>query len=187
MKNQLQEQLLKSGLVNANQIRTAKAEKSKQAKQQQQTKAPSAYDLKQQVQQAKIEQAAKDRELNEQRKQEETRKQLAAQVKQLVEQNRLPQDASIADKFDDSLAYHFTDNNKVKALYVSQTMREQIADGRLAIVKCGQKYEVVPAETARKIKARDESYIIVFNDDTKINEITDDPYAAYRIPDDLMW
>lgn len=187
MKNQLQEQLLKSGLVNANQLRTAKAEKSKQAKQQQQTKAPSADDLKRQVQQAKIEQAAKDRELNEQRKQEETKKQLAAQVKQLVEQNRLPQDPSLAEKFDDSLAFHFTDNNKVKAIYVSQAMRTQLSEGGLAIVKISQQYDVVPAETARKIKARDESYIIVFNDDTKINEIADDPYAAYRIPDDLMW
>jgi uncharacterized protein len=187
MKNQLQEQLLKAGLVNANQLRTAKTQKNKQVKQQQHNKTLSADEVKEQAQQARMEQAAKDRELNEQRKQEEARKQISAQIKQLIEHNRLPQDKSIADQFDDSLAYHFTDNNKVKALYVSKIMREQIAEGRLAIVKLGQHYEVVPAETAQKIKARDESVIIVFIEPNQSIEKNDDPYAAYQIPDDLMW
>lgn len=187
MKNQLQEQLLKAGLVNASQIRTAKTQKNKQVKQQQHNKAASADEVKEQAQRAKLEQAAKDRELNEQRKQEEERKQLIAQVKQLIEQNRIPQDPSLADQFDDSLAYHFTDNNKVKAIYVAKPVREQIADGRAAVVKLGKNYEVVPAETAQKIKSRVASFIVVFNEIEQESGSKDDPYAAYQIPDDLMW
>jgi uncharacterized protein len=184
MKNQLQEQLLKSGLVNASQIRSAKTQKNKQVKQQQHNKTVTADEVKEQVQQARIEQAAKDRELNEQRKQDEERKHITAQIKQLIEHNRLPQDKTLAD---DSIAFHFSDNNKVKTLYVSKTMQEQITNGRLAIVKLSQQYEIVPAETAQKIKLRDESTIIVFNDSNSSVDNKDDPYAAYQIPDDLMW
>ena len=183
----LQEQLLKSGLVNAGQARAVKTEKNKQAKQQQHNKALVVDGAKEQAQKARLAQAEKDRELNQQRKQEEERKQLAAQVKQLIEQNRLPQDSSLAEEFDDSLAYHFNDNNKVKALFVAKAMREKIADGQLAIVKLGQQYEVVTAEIALKIKARDVSFIVVFNEPNQPEEVRDDPYADYQVPDDLMW
>jgi uncharacterized protein len=184
MKNQLQEQLLKSGLVNASQIRSAKAQKNKQVKQQQHNKIATADEVKEQVQQARIEQAAKDRELNEQRKQDEERKHRAAQVKQLIEHNRLPQDKILAD---DSIAFHFSDNNKVKTLYVLKSIQQQISNGQLAIVKLGQQYEIVPAETALKIKLREESTVIVFNDSDSSRDNKDDTYAAYQIPDDLMW
>jgi uncharacterized protein YaiL (DUF2058 family) len=96
----------------------------------------------------------------------------------------LPQDKVITD---DSIAYHFTDNNKVKTLYVSKDMWEQIVKGKLAIVKLGKQYEIVPAEAALKIKARDEHGVIVCNESisSKVNQ--DDPYADYQVPDDLMW
>ena len=183
----LQEQLLKSGLVSTGQARAVKSEKHKQAKQQRHNKAAAVDGAKEQAQKARLEQAEKDRELNQRRKQEEQRKQLAAQVKQLIEQNRLPQNSASAGQFDDSLAYHFTDNNKVKALYVSKTMREQITQGQLAIVKLGQQYEVVPAEVAIKIKARDGLSVIVFNEPATLDDNKEDPYVDYQVPDDLTW
>ena len=183
----LQEQLLKSGLVSTGQARTAKAEKHKQTKQQQHNKASTVDEAKEQAEKARFEQAERDRELNQRRKQDEERKHLSAQVKQLIEQNRLPKDNSPAGQFDDSLAYHFTDNNKVKTLYVSKAMREQITQGQLAIVRLGKQYEVVPAEIAVKIKARDELCVITLNEPTSLVESKEDPYAAYQIPDDLTW
>lgn len=183
----LQEQLLKSGLVSSGQVRSVKSEKHKQAKQQHHNKTETVDEVKEQALKAQVEKAAKDRELNQLRKQEEQRKQLVAQVKQLIEQHRLPIDETLGYQTDDSLAYHFTDNNKVKALYVSKTMREQISQGRLAIVKLGQQYEVVPAEVAEKIKARDELSVIVFNEAISTLDNKEDPYAAYQVPDDLTW
>jgi uncharacterized protein YaiL (DUF2058 family) len=178
----LQEQLLKSGLVSTGQARAVKAEK-----QQHHNKVATTDEAKGLAQKAQLEQAERDRELNQRHQQKEERKQLAAQVKQLIEQHRLPKDKTLADQFDDSLAYHFTDNNKVKALYVLKATREQITQGQLAIVKLGKQYEIIPAEIAVKIKARGALSVIVFNEPTGLIDNKEDPYAAYQIPDDLTW
>jgi uncharacterized protein YaiL (DUF2058 family) len=180
MKLSLQEQLLKSGLVSGTQAKKAKTEKRKQLQQQRKNKVEVVDEAKALAQKAQAEKIERDRELNLLRQQQEEQKQLAAQIKQLIEINKLPTDP-------DGLAYNFTDDNKVKRLYVTEAMRDQIAEGRLAIVKLGTNYEVVPAETARKIRERDASSVIVFNEPNKTADISDDPYAAYQVPDDLIW
>ena len=160
MKLSLQEQLLKSGLVSAAKAKTVKAEKRKQTQQQRKNKVEVVDEAKELAQKAQAEKIEKDRELNQLRRQQEEQKELAAQIKQLIELNKLPQDA-------EGLAYNFTDNNKVKRLYVSEAMRDQIAEGRQAIVKFGQQYEVVSAEVAQKIQSRDAASVIVFNEPNK--------------------
>ena len=138
-------------------------------------------EAKELVQKAQAEKAERDRELNQLIKQQEEQKHLIAQVKQLIELNKQPKDA-------DGLAYHFNDNNKIKTLYVSETMREQIIRGRLAIVKLGESYEVVSSEVAKKISLRDAASVIVHNEPiASAVDNKDDPYADYQIPDDLMW
>jgi uncharacterized protein YaiL (DUF2058 family) len=66
-------------------------------------------------------------------------------------------------------------------------MREQIAIGHLAIVKLNRHYEVVSAEVAEKIKARDVASVIVHNTTVPAAENKDDLYANYQVPDDLIW
>ena len=132
------------------------------------------------AQKAQAEKIERDRELNQLRQQQDEKKQLVAQIKQIIEVNRLPRDA-------EGLAYNFTDSNKVKRLYVSEAMRDQIAEGRLAIVKLGTNYEVIPADAARKIQQRDVASVIVFNEQNKAADVADDAYAAYQVPDDLIW
>ena len=176
----LQEQLLKSGLVSAAQAKSVKTDKRKQTQQQRKNKVEVADEAKVLAQKAQAEKIERDRELNQLRQQQEEQKQLAAQIKQIIELNRLPRDA-------EGIAYNFTDNNKVKRLYVSKTMRDQIAQGRLAIVKFGQQYEVVSAEAARKIQQRDAASVIVFNQQNKTSDVVDDAYAEYQVPDDLIW
>lgn len=180
MKLSLQEQLLKSGLVSTAQARTIKADKRKQVQQQRKNKVDVVDEAKELAQKAQAEKIERDRELNQQRQQQEEQKQLAAQIKQLIDLNRLPTDP-------EGQAYNFTDHNKVKRLYVAEAMRDQIAEGRLAIVKFGQQYEVVSAEVAQKIQARDATSVVVFNEPNKTADAADDPYAAYHVPDDLIW
>jgi uncharacterized protein YaiL (DUF2058 family) len=180
MKLSLQEQLLKSGLVSAAKAKTVKAEKRKQTQQQRKNKVDVVDEAKELAQKAQAEKIERDRELNQLRQQQNEQKQLAAQIKQLIELNKLPTDP-------EGQAYNFTDDNKVKRLYVSEAMRDQIAEGRLAIVKLGTNYEVVPAETARKILERDAVSVVVFNEPNKTAGAEDDPYAAYQVPDDLIW
>ena len=176
----LQEQLLQSGLVTDAQARSVKSEKLKQTRQHRSNNNASPDETKALALKAQAEKMERDRELNQLRKQQEEQKQIAAQVKQLIELNRQTRD-------EDGLAYKFIDNNKIKTLYVSETMRDQIATGRLAIVKLERKYEVVSAEVAEKIKSRHVASIIVHNSDVPVADKTEDLYANYQVPDDLIW
>ena len=177
----LQDQLLKSGLVSSAQAKSAKSDKHKQTQQQRKNNVTVVDEAKELVQKAQAEKAERDRELNQLIRQQEEQKHLIAQVKQLIELNKQPKDA-------DGLPYHFNDNNKVKTLYVSEVMREQIICGRLAVVKLGGGYEVVSSEVAKKISLRDAASVVVHNEQcSNIVDNKDDPYADYQIPDDLMW
>ncbi len=177
----LQEQLLKSGLVSSAQAKTVKAEKRKEQKQQQHNQAPVVDEAKLIAQQAKAEQAEKDRLLNLQQLEQAEKKAIAAQIRQLVDEHKQAQDP------ESDLTYHFTDGTLVKKLYVSAAMRDSLVGGRLAIVKTGKRYEVVSCEIADKIRQRDARAVLVCNQPQALETAVDDPYAAYQIPDDLLW
>ncbi|HSN24327.1 MAG TPA: DUF2058 domain-containing protein [Methylomicrobium sp.] len=184
----LQEQLLKSGLVTTAQARTVKSEKHKQVQQQRHNNVQVVDEAKRLMQQALAEKAERDKELNKLKQQQEERKQIAAQVRQLIENNRIAIDESEIEEYDDSQAYHFTDQNKVKKLFVPKAMRDQISNGTLAIVRLRKRYELVPVDIAQKIRERDPVCVIVWNDVSASSiQNNDDPYAQYQIPDDLIW
>lgn len=180
MKNQsLQDQLLNAGLINNTKAKQVRTEKRKQAKKQQKNKIEVVDEAKQLAQEAKAKQIEKDKQLNQQRNQEADKKQIANQILQLIELKKLPKD-------EEGIAYNFTDQNKVKVIYISEELRDKIISGRLAIVKAKTQYEVVASEVARKIKQRNEQAIIVlFSESTDVVE--DEEYKGYEIPDDLMW
>ncbi len=178
--NALQEQLLKSGLASDAKVKQVKAEKRKQTKRQRNNGVEVVDDIKLGAEQTRQQQAERDRELNRQRKLAEEQKALAAQIKQITLLNRIEQDS-------DGVAYQFGHENKVKSVYVNQKLREALADGRAAIVHLESAYEIVPAEVARKIQARDAASVVVLNESGQDVDTENDPYAAYQIPDDLMW
>ena len=176
----LQDQLLNSGLIKKDKANQAKKEKYKQSKQQRNSKTEQTEEATLLAQKSLAEKQAKDRELNQQRKLEADKKAIVAQIKQLIKLNSQPQDS-------EGVAYNFSDNNTVKKIYVDDATLKNISNGKLAIVKYDARYELVPAQVAEKIKQRDARYILVLNDKIKDDVATDDPYADYQIPDDLMW
>ena len=180
MKNQsLQDQLLKAGLVTDAKAKQTRSEKRKQTKKQRKNKVEVVDEVKQLAQEAKAKQIEKDKLLNEQRNKEAEKKQIANQIIQLINLNKLPKD-------DNGVAYNFTDQNKVKVIYISEELRKKIISGRLAIVKLKKGYEVVAVEVAEKIKQRDEKIVIVlFSEKDDVTE--GNKYQGYDIPDDLMW
>ena len=137
---------------------------------------------KQQVKQAALEKAERDRELNRQKLEAENKKAIAAQIRQLVEMNRIATDEG-------ETVYNFEDDNKIKQIYVTDELRQQIVNGRLAIVRLDEKYEIVPKGVADKILQRDASFVVVCNEAAANVESADedDEYADYKVPDDLMW
>ncbi len=175
----LQEQLLKSGLVSDAQAKKIKSDKNKQLKQQQKNKIEWVDEAKLLAHQAQESKLLKDRELNQRLKGEADLKAVAAQIKQLIDQNLVAQDP-------DGIAYHFNDAGKVKTIYVSDRIREQLSNGELAIAKQEKNYYCIPNAIAKKIRERDPEAFIVLNEPPSV-EVADDPYAAFAIPDDLMW
>ena len=105
---------------------------------------------------------------------------IVAQIRQLIETSR-------AKDTEGEVVYNFTDGNVVKRLYVSELVHKHITAGRLAIARLDDNYELVPTAVAEKIKQRDAQYIIESAQTSEVEQNEDDPYADYKIPDDLMW
>ncbi len=97
-----------------------------------------------------------------------------------------PKHESFPPKLTTEDYYNFVDDKKVKRLSVNKLMREKLASGSLAIVRHGGGYEVIPREAALKIQERDPQRVVQLNIRTEEPD-ADDPYAAYQVPDDLMW
>ena len=113
-------------------------------------------------------------------KEKAQQKAIFAQIKQLIETNR------IEDR-DGDIAYNFSDGSVVKRIHVSQRIHNHLTSGRLAIAKLGEGYELVPVPVADKIRQRDPQYIIQSEPSVELPVDENDPYADYKIPDDLMW
>ena len=101
-------------------------------------------------------------------------------------------DSNRIDRGGGDIAYSFVYRKKIKKMYVNEAEKKGLSDGRLAIVTLvinheGRRFELVPMEVARKIAERDPDTVIELNlrDDSASDE--DDPYADYKIPDDLTW
>lgn len=175
----LRDQLLKAGLVNEKQAKQVGKQQQKQKRLAHKGQTQLDDSARQAALQAQAEKAARDQELNRQQQEKAERKARAAQIKQLIERSRLP-------KLEGDDYYNFVDDKKVKRLAVNAMMRNKLSNGWLAIVRHGGGYEVIPREAALKIEERDPSRIVLLN--THVEEPdADDPYAAYKIPDDLMW
>lgn len=175
----LRDQLLKAGLVSQKQAKQAGKEQQKNQRMAHKGQIELDDSQKRAAQQAMAEKAAKDQELNRQQQEKLQKKAEAAQIKQLIEQSRLP-------KLTTEDYYNFVDEKKVKRLSVNKLMRDKLSSGSLAIVRHGGSYEVIPREAALKIQERDPNRVLLLNTSTEAPD-ADDPYAAYQVPDDLMW
>ncbi|MBT3335111.1 MAG: DUF2058 domain-containing protein [Methylococcales bacterium] len=181
MGNSLSDQLLKAGLVNNAKAKKVRSDKHKSLKQQRKHKIETVNETKEQFQKQQQLKVEKDRELNRQIKEQAEKTAVLAQIKQLIDLNKLPQEP-------EGTAFNFSDGSKVKTLYLSDSAREYLVKGRLAIVRSGQSYQVIPAGVAEKIQQRDATLIVMVNEpDPSVNTVDDDPYADYKIPDDLIW
>ncbi len=179
MANSFGDQFLKAGLVNKTQLSKAEKARNKQQKLKQKQKVEVVDEAVLAARQAAEEKLQRDRELNRQQQQENERRAIQAQIRQLIEMNRLPRDAG-------EVGYNFQDGSAIKKLFVTDDMHKKLGRGLLAIVRYDDGYEVIPAVVADKIMLRDAS-CVVSNVTTQLESGEDDPYADYKIPDDLMW
>ncbi|WP_210394934.1 DUF2058 domain-containing protein [Motiliproteus sediminis] len=180
MKNSLSDQLLNLGLTNKQKVQQARTAKKKQQKKSK-TNLPDHQNdnLKSQIDQAREDKVARDRELNRQREAEKQRRAIEAQIRQLIEQHAqtIPKDAE--------LPYQFAHQRKIKKLYINEQLQNQLLKGWLAIAFLEEgRYFLVPDAIAARIEQRDADRVIRIEQEELSD---DDPYKDYPIPDDLMW
>ncbi|HET8729963.1 MAG TPA: DUF2058 domain-containing protein [Moraxellaceae bacterium] len=171
----LKDQLLKAGLADAKKARRAEHEKRQMARD------PNAETADKLAAKALADKAERDRELNRQQQADKEKRAVAAQIRQLIERHRIARTGG-------DVSYQFTDERKIKKLYVTTAQQAQLANGQVAVVRLGDGYELVPTVVAEKIRQRDEAVVVLLNLRKPVEAgEEDDPYAAYQIPDDLMW
>lgn len=178
----LQEQLMKAGLADKKKAQKINQDKTKQRKIERQTGTQSVDEARLAAQEMQRKNAERARELNAQRDAAAHQKAIMAQIVQMVEQNRQSKSKGKGE----DIAYNFTYGTRIERIHVSPEVQGHLIAGRLAIVCLGENYELVPKVIAEKIAERDASLVVqVKKANTEVDE--DDPYAAYKIPDDLMW
>ena len=181
----LQDQLLKAGLTTKQKARQANTDKRKKNKQKR-SGAAVEVSLQEQVKQdlvkAKQAKQAQDEALNQAKKQALAEKESYLRIKQILQHHHIKE-------FAGDIEYNYTFDNKVKKLYVNNTIQQALVNGRLAL--CGQDEQtyLVTSETADKLAELDNSIVLLLNEKNvnDNNEAEDDPYAEFQIPDDLMW
>lgn len=175
----LQEQFLKAGLVDKNKVKVANQDKNKQKKIERRSGSQSVDEVRLAALETQRLQAERAREMNALRDAAAMQKAILAQIAQLVQKNR-------QSKGNGDIAYHYTLGNKIERLFVSAAVQAHLVAGRLVIVCLGPTVELVPRVIADKIAERDASLVVrVQKSSTELD--ADDPYAAFQIPDDLMW
>jgi len=176
----LREQLLKAGLVDKSRLQQVNKQQAKQARQQRNVRQEPVTPEQQQQQREQAAKAARDRELNQQHNEARRQRELAIQLGQLIARHKLPRASDEEDR-----PFYFQNKGKIKRIYVSARNHQLISNGELAIVNHNGVFELVPAAIADKIRERNPSLVIELPKETSPGQ--DDPYAAYQVPDDLMW
>jgi|SRR5690606_34686100 len=175
----LQEQLLKAGLVDQKKAKRVNQDKSKQNKIERKTGVQSVDETRLATLEAQQKNRERVRELNAERDEQARKKAILMQITQMIRQSR-------QSKGGGDIAYNFTHGTKIERIYVSAAVRSQLAAGQLVIVRQGDATELVPRIVADKIAERDPSMVVRVKQ-AAVAPDEDDPYADYKVPDDLMW
>lgn len=188
MSNSLRDQLLKQGLVSKDQVKQAEKQAKLKAHQVQKTKSkqPKANVVDKEsasylAAKAREEEIARAKELNRQKEAERDKKALLSQVFDIINCQH------VNDPDADS-TYYFVEEPWVRKIEVTLKQRYLLASGELAITSLEEKYYLVPAAVAEKVRARVPEVVVCFHQQIT-GDVTepDETYTTYPVPDDLIW
>lgn len=180
MKNRLQDQLLKAGLVKKSQVAQVAREQAKQ-RQGKSPAPPSEQQLE--AERARAERAERDRALAAERNAQARAHELRAQIRQIIETQQVRAKGEIE--------YRFTDAGVIRSVQVDAALRTQLASGVLVIARHDDRYALLPRAAADKVRARDASVIVLDHAAApaapQVASDDDAYYARFQVPDDLIW
>ena len=143
VKNALQAQLLKAGLVD-----NKKAKKlSKQAVHEKRTGDSTEAQIKAKIEQDKQQKMAKDQAIEQEKKAALQEKELKAAIMQMINQHK------IRDTDGDAV-YQFIDDSKIKKVYLNQQIYNALVAGSLVIARENDSYAFLPKALADRINAK---------------------------------
>ncbi len=198
MRNSLQDQLLKSGLVTEEQLEGARApgRKRRPRARKRKNKAPSEPAppsiekreaprpiAKLRSDQQRSAHILRDSKLGGQSPEQRAKKQRQREALRLAEQNKL-------NAGDAEIAHHFVRGRRVKRIYLTPEQRGLLLRGELAIVGIEGNHYLVPNAVVDQILALlPETFVLRGGEDDGGDETREegDEYADYPIPDDLHW
>ncbi|MBF0218102.1 MAG: DUF2058 domain-containing protein [Gammaproteobacteria bacterium] len=177
--NAFMQQFLKAGLVDEKRLHQLGKEQQKQKKQPQQQQQQDAARAK--LAAAQREKALQDAELNRQLHEKQRKQAVAAEIRQLIDAHQITIVAS-------DTPFYFTEAGKIKHIYLQEQQRQQVVAGQLAISRRAGRHVLLTLEIAAKILQRNPDYpMLILVPEQNQTAAVDDPYADYKIPDDLMW
>jgi uncharacterized protein YaiL (DUF2058 family) len=90
-------------------------------------------------------------------------------------------------------AYNFLDDNKIRQIRIDPAQRVLLSRGELLVLRFDGRYHLLPPEIAARIRERDERIFIhsgaaaASAAPSEPAAAVDDAYAAFVVPDDLIW
>ncbi len=181
MAGSLRDQLLKAGAASkkqAHKASQAKRQQTKAAKRGDHSAAAEKAELKQKIAADAEAKAKRDKELNLKREAEKREREQLHAIAQIIKTN--------TQKADGDELYNLTLDGKIQRVYVSGSQRQQLTDGKLAVVLHRDSLRLLPVPVARKLAEKIPDQIFIADTATS-DAAEDDPYAGYEVPDDLMW
>jgi uncharacterized protein YaiL (DUF2058 family) len=178
MRNLLQDQLLKAGLVKKAKVNQVVREQTRQRE----GKAPAPAEQPAiDAQRLQAERADRDRAIAAERNALARSAEQRAQVRQIVATHKIKREGEID--------YRFTDGAAIKSVLVSEALRSQLASGSLVIARHDGGYEIIPRIAADKVYERAAELIVVDHGRGSAHAAAsdDDYYKQFAVPDDLIW
>ncbi len=177
MSKSLQEQLLGVGLANKKQAK--KITQSKNKKRKARGKKPPPPDaVKEKIVREAADKARRDRELNREREERSTARAQRSQIAQIIDAHGVKRDKA-------DIVHRFVYQGKVKQIYVLKEQQALLAAGKLRIVFDRKHFHLVDPSGADKVALRDPEAVVPQVESS--DEVTDDAYKGFEVPDDLMW
>ncbi|HZJ81737.1 MAG TPA: DUF2058 family protein [Guyparkeria sp.] len=179
-KGSLQDQLLRAGLAKKGGKKPKKSAwgRINRHDKQANTKPPAEIEAAKRAAAEKLErERQQQREAGRRQHENEQRRAQRAEIRQLIldHAEKLPAHGT---------PFHFAERGRVLSLPVNPSLRRGLSSGTLRLAVWEGRYHIVSTQTAKKIAQRDPAFLTALPTG---GQIRDQAYAAFEVPDDLIW
>ena len=178
MRNPLQEQLLKAGLVKKGKVAEIAREQTKARHGKQPT---AKTDSQREAERLRQEKAERDRAIAQARNEEARERERRGQARQLIADNQV--------KSTGERAYRFDVDGGIRSVVVDDAQARQLASGALVIARLDGSFVLLPRAVVTRVRERDPQAIVLDHGGDTPGQSGDDDYddPKYAVPDDLVW